>query len=287
MKREDFLTGMNGIDDRYILEAESPQTARRKAVRTTPAHGFGLAAAAVLAISIAIPNINSNAAEALQGLPVIGTYFKLVTLREYHYEDERHDANIKADGIVTGDMTANDPASLAAQETADEINVEITATTDKMIKTFKEEVARENSVKTTNVETQTITDNARWLSIKLSICESSADSYSHAVFYTVDKQSGKRITWDQLYPSDKDVRFSEISNYIAEQMRKEMKEDENKSYWIDSDMPEDDFKSISDRTQFYMDENDQLNIYFAQGEVGPMSMGEVTFLIPDKISGLN
>ena len=285
MKREDFLTGMNKIDDRYILEAESPQKTHRKTVRATSVNGFGLTVAAILAISIAIPNINSDAAEALQGLPVIGAYFKLVTLREFHYEDDRHDANIKADGIVT-DVTVNDPASLDAQKTADEINAEITATTDKIIETFKEEAAKENSVSTTNIETQTITDNERWLSIKLSIYESSADSYSHAVFYTIDKQSGKRTTWDQLYPSAKDVRFSEISNYIAEQMKKEMNEDESKSYWIDSDMPEDDFRSISDLTQFYIDESNHLNIYFAQGEVGPMSMGEVTFLIPDEISGI-
>ena len=72
-----------------------------------------------------------------------------------------------------------------------------------------------------------------------------------------------------------------ISENIKKQMRDQMKSDENADYWIDSkDFPEDDFKSIKADTEFYVNAKGEIVICFGQGEVAPMYMGAVEFVIP-------
>ena len=72
-----------------------------------------------------------------------------------------------------------------------------------------------------------------------------------------------------------------ISENIKEQMRQQMAEDENKMYWVDTDdLPEWNFQSITDETSFYLNEDGNLVICFNEGDVAPMYMGTVEFVIP-------
>ena len=41
--------------------------------------------------------------------------------------------------------------------------------------------------------------------------------------------------------------------------------------------------SITDDTQFYLNADNQLVICFSKGDVGPMSMGCISFTIPDDV----
>ena len=66
-------------------------------------------------------------------------------------------------------------------------------------------------------------------------------------------------------------------------MKAQMKEDENVTYWLDSEVPEWDFDSISDAATFYINQDGNLTIVFDEGEVAPMSMGVVEFEIPADI----
>ncbi|MFR6590683.1 MAG: RsiV family protein [Gallintestinimicrobium sp.] len=55
-------------------------------------------------------------------------------------------------------------------------------------------------------------------------------------------------------------------------MKEQMAADENKIYWLDSDMPEWDFTSITDNTSFYLNQNNEVVVCFNEGDVAPMSM---------------
>ena len=48
----------------------------------------------------------------------------------------------------------------------------------------------------------------------------------------------------------------------------------------DEEMEEWNFKSITEDTGFYLNENNNVVICFNEGDVGPMSMGTVEFEIP-------
>ena len=107
MKNTDLMDAMGGIKTEYIVEAAAsrgqkkviPLSAKRKpGVRLVA----GIAAAA--AFSVALPNTSPQVANAMQNLPVVGNYFKLVTFRDYHYESRKHSADISVDKVAVSEI---------------------------------------------------------------------------------------------------------------------------------------------------------------------------------------
>ena len=88
MKKMELLEGIGEMDEAWIAEAARPVKRigmKRHLLRVAAT------AAAVLAISVIIPNLNAEAADAMQRLPVVGSYFKAVTFRQYSYYDAKHE----------------------------------------------------------------------------------------------------------------------------------------------------------------------------------------------------
>ena len=85
-----------------------------------------------------------------------------------------------------------------------------------------------------------------------------------------------------LFRADSDY-IDVISDNIKEQMKSQMAADENVRYWLDSDMPEWDFTSITDNTSFYLNQNNEVVVCFNEGDVAPMSMGCPEFVIPNEV----
>ncbi|MDE5866591.1 MAG: RsiV family protein, partial [Lachnospiraceae bacterium] len=71
-----------------------------------------------------------------------------------------------------------------------------------------------------------------------------------------------------------------ISENIKVQMQEQMDKDENVYYWLNDEIVDWNFKSITDETSFYLNEKDNVVIGFNEGEVAPMYMGTVEFEIP-------
>ena len=77
-----------------------------------------------------------------------------------------------------------------------------------------------------------------------------------------------------------------ISDDIKKQMRKQMDEDENVSYWLDDkEVEEWNFEEIPEDVSFYVNENNELVICFKEGAVAPMYMGAVEFVISNEVLG--
>lgn len=62
-----------------------------------------------------------------------------------------------------------------------------------------------------------------------------------------------------------------------------MAADEMVMYWLDSETPEWNFKSITEDRTFYINEAGKLVIVFDEYEVAPGYMGSVEFEIPTEI----
>lgn len=54
---------------------------------------------------ITLPNTNGQIAYAMENIPVLGGFFRLVTVRQYNYSDENHDAEIELAQITYGEDT--------------------------------------------------------------------------------------------------------------------------------------------------------------------------------------
>ena len=71
-----------------------------------------------------------------------------------------------------------------------------------------------------------------------------------------------------------------ISDNIKEQMRAQMKENADVTYFVDDENNKFNFKSISNKTNFYVNEKGELTLVFDKYEVAPGYMGMVEFSIP-------
>ena len=74
-----------------------------------------------------------------------------------------------------------------------------------------------------------------------------------------------------------------ISENIKAQMQEQMDADENVYFWLNDEIEELNFQSITDETAFYVNADGEIVISFNEGDVAPMYMGVVTFTIPEEV----
>lgn len=101
-------------------------------------------------------------------------------------------------------------------------------------------------------------------------------------YYTIDLNTGKRLQLKDVFAEGADY-ITPISEAIKEQMKAQMDADENVYYWLDDEIEEWNFKSVTDETSFYINENGNVVMGFNEGDVAPMYMGAVEFEIPGDV----
>ena len=286
--------------DRARMEKKRAEHARRRSAWTA------VAAAAV--VMIALPNTNMQIAHAMENIPLLGGFFRLVTVRQYNYSDENHDAEVElaqitygedaGEGASVGEVAAAPKGTAAGsvegvgQEAAvanlsedgvEAVNQDMEATVEELIRQF-EDTLSEEGYHGLHVSQEVVTDNDRYYTVKLSVLETEASGYEHNQFYTIDKQTGNVVTLEDLFAEGSDY-ISAISENIKTQMREQMAADEGVIYFLDGDdMPEFNFQGITEQTNFYFNEKDELVIAFDEYEVAPGSMGAPEFVIPQEVT---
>lgn len=286
--------------DRARMEKKRVEHARKRSAWTA------VAAAAV--VMIALPNTNIQIAHAMENIPLLGGFFRLVTVRQYNYSDENHDAEVElaqinygedaGEGASVGEVAAAPEGTAAGsvegvgQEAAvanlsedgvEAVNQDMEATVEELIRQF-EDTLSEEGYHGLHVSQEVVTDNERYYTVKLSVLETEASGYENNQFYTIDKQTGNVVTLEDLFAEGSDY-ISAISENIKTQMREQMAADEGVIYFLDNDdMPEFNFQGITERTNFYFNEKDELVIAFDEYEVAPGSMGAPEFVIPQEVT---
>lgn len=272
--------------DRARMEKKRAEHARRRSAWTA------VAAAAV--VMIALPNTNMQIAHAMENIPLLGGFFRLVTVRQYNYSDENHDAEVELAQITYGE-DAGEGASVGeaavgaaapkgtAAGSVETVNQDMEATVEELIRQF-EDTLSEEGYHGLHVSQEVVTDNDRYYTVKLSVLETEASGYEHNQFYTIAKQTGNVVTLEDLFAEGSDY-ISAISENIKTQMREQMAADEGVIYFLDvDDMPEFNFQGITEQTNFYFNEKDELVIAFDEYEVAPGYMGAPEFVIPQEVT---
>ena len=263
--------------DRARIEKKRAERVRRRSAWT--------AAAAAVIVLIALPNTNMQIAHAMENIPVLGGFFRLVTVRQYNYSDENHDAEVEfaqiaygedaGEGVPAGEVAVG-AATLegTAAESVEGVGVGQEAAEAKL---------SEDGVEAVNQDMEA-TDNTLYYTVKLSVLETEASGYEHNQFYTIDKQTGNVVTLADLFAEGSDY-ISAISENIKTQMKEQMAADEGVIYFLDNDdMPEFNFQGITEQTNFYFNERGELVIVFDEYEVAPGSMGAPEFVIPQEVT---
>ncbi len=234
---------------------------------------------------ILIPNVSAPAAYAMAELPVIGSLFEAVTWRDYCSTDGRFSADVKIPEIRSSDREYTD-----GDENGDiaKTNAEIRAIAENLIAEFEASVAENaGGYAGLSVDYEVLHTTKEYFCLKLITFQSSGSGVEKDYYYTIRRSDEKQMQLADLFAEGADY-ITPISESIKEQMREQMRQNENVIYWIDSDEQDPaaawDFERIDAEQQFYMQEDGALVIAFDEGEVGPMSMGCVRFVIPKAVT---
>ena len=248
-----------------------------KRIRTRAA----LTAAAFVGAFLLLPNTSPVIAHAMEQIPVLGKLIEVVTFRDYEYESDRNHADIEVPEIKVELGLPEDQTLENLERTTDEINREIKKITDSLIEEFDTYLEQEG-YQDILVKSEILTATADYFTLKLLCYQGAGSGYQWNYYYTIDLNTGKRLQLKDVFAEGADY-ITPISEAIKEQMQAQMDADENVYYWLDDEIEEWNFKSVTDETSFYINENGNVVIGFNEGDVAPMYMGAVEFEIPGDV----
>ena len=219
------------------------------------------AAAAALALFVAVPNVSPAAAAAMGEIPVLGAVVRIVTFRDYQYDDGHNTADVHV-------------PELGGSGAADEANDQVQAYTDQLIARFQADCeAQGESFRSLDVTSSVVTDSDTWFTLRIDAVETQAGGYNFTRFYHIDKATGETVTLSDLFQPDADY-VSVLSAEVLRQMEEQMAADASLSYLTDE------FTAIDPEQSFYWNADGDLVLVFDEYTVAAGYMGMVEFTIP-------
>ena len=85
---------------RLKMKMEEAKCENRKERRIARITRSAATAAALVIAFITLPNLSPTIAYAMEQMPILGQFVKVVTFRNYEYEDEQHKAEVVIPEIV-------------------------------------------------------------------------------------------------------------------------------------------------------------------------------------------
>ena len=223
-------------------------------------------AAAALALFITVPNVSPTAAAAMADIPVLGAIVRVVTFRNYTYDDGYHSADVSVPELAGG---------AAAQEVSDQVR----AYTDRLIARFEETCEEElgkEGYHGLDVTSTVVTDTDEWFTLRVDAVEIQASGYEFSRFYHINKANDQVVTLKDLFREDADY-VTVLSGEVRRQMEERMAENTEASYF-----PEE-FTAIGPEQNFYFNTDGDLVLVFDEYTIAPGSMGMPEFTIPSDV----
>lgn len=240
-------------------------------------------AAAVALVFVALPNTSASVAKAMGEIPVLGNLIQVVTFRDYKYTSVRNNADIEVPKIADEKVKGNSRSEKNLKKSSKEINREISKISNNLIKEFEESKKQEEGFSDVVVKSEVLATAEDYFTLKLICYQGAGSGAEWDYYYTIDLRTGERMKLGDLFKEGSDY-ITPISDNIKEQMRTQMKKDANVIYWLDdSEIEEWNFEKIDKNQNFYINDKGNIVICFNEGDVAPMSMGCVSFEIPQKV----
>ena len=221
-------------------------------------------AAAALALCIAVPNVSPAAAAALEDVPVLGAIVRVVTFRNYVYDDGFHSADVSV-------------PELAGSQAAQAVNDQVQTWTDRLMEQFQQLCAdMGESYGDLTVTNSVVTDSDTWFTLRVDAVETQASGYQFSRFYHIDKATDQVVTLKDLFREDADWS-AVLTREVRRQMEERMAGDAGAAYF-----PEE-LTEIGPDQNFYFNESGEPVLVFDEYTVAPGSMGMPEFAIPAEV----
>ena len=231
--------------------------------RKHPAYRMAWIAAA-LALFITVPNVSPAAAAAMADIPVLGSIVRVVTFRNYTFDDGVHNAEMSVAELEGGD---------AAQT----VNEQVRVFTEQLMEQFQTQCEdMGQGYDSLNVTSQVVTDSDTWFTLRVDAIETQASGYQFSRFYHIDKVTGQTVVLKDLFREDADY-VTTLSDEVRRQMLTQMEEDPENAYSVEE------FTSIATTQNFYFAQNGELVLVFDEYTIAPGYMGMPEFTIPTDV----
>ena len=281
--KKEYESVSMGEEAMHVMRQRMEQGKKEKKIMEMKTWMKGVAVAAAVALVI-LPNTSSSVAYAMKNIPLLGNVVNVVTFRDYHYDQNKKTADVSVSKIDINTEGLEGESVDNAKKSSEEINREIEQITNQWVEEFKETM-RSDGYEQIMVKTEPINTTDKYFTLKLICYQGAGSGFEQDFFYTINLDTGKRMKLSDLFIEGSDYRTI-ISDDIKKQMRKQMDEDENVSYWLDDkEVEEWNFEEIPEDVSFYVNENNELVICFNEGDVAPMYMGTVEFVISNEVLG--
>ena len=241
------------------LEEESPAQPRRGGRR---GRWRAWTAAAVVTLLVALPNVSGSAASAMEQVPVLGSLVRVITLRNYFYDDGHSSADVSVPQ-VDGAGQAGDDVNQAIQENIYQLLDEFYADVDQ--------IAQGGGYQGLSVSYDVVTDNEHWFTLRVNAVRTQGSSAEMLRYYHIDKDTGEVATLSTLFPED--------SDYVAvlSQQVKDWLEGREDAFFYQE------FTSIDPEQSFYWGEDGALVLVFDEGSILPAASGNPEVMIPAQV----
>lgn len=279
---------------------------------------IGAAAAAVCIFFTGLVNGSTAFAASMENIPVIGRIAELVNFRSYSEETEDYkvsasipavvkeedgtngedtakgennakgEDNLTGEGIEADQEGAGEAVKKSSEERIADLNREIEKRCEQYTEEAKqraeeyhqafletggtEEEWKEHDIGIT-VDYEVKCENEKYLSFVVYGTENWVSAYATAYYYNLDSNTLQDVTLEDLFGP----RYVELIN---EQIKTQMKERVAKGDESFFGPEMGGFESISDETNFYINEDGKVVITFEKYEIAPGYMGIVEFEIP-------
>ncbi|MEK5529433.1 DUF3298 domain-containing protein [Viridibacillus sp. FSL R5-0468] len=237
---------------------------------------FGIAVAAALFMTSV--NTSSTIAYAFSDIPILDKVVKLITFREFKVDEGTYKADYKVPAIT----------NLDNKDLESSLNEKYLKENEQLYQEFlvdKKELKKNGGGHLgENSGYEIKTDTKQLLSIGRYYVNTVGSSSTTIKFDTIDKEKEIYITLPSLFKNENYIKA--ISENIQEQMRTQMKEDAELTYWVSGTGKElvfDPFEKIVKDQNFYINNKGKLVISFDKYEVSPGYMGLVEFIIPTEV----
>ena len=236
-----------------------------------------MATAAMLAIILfVLPNTSKTVALAMQQIPVLGDFIELITVRDYEYEDEQHQASIKVGELVLNEfadvqhMEASVKKELLA--TIKNINSEIQKVTTELLGDFETSVEDREGPLSVWTESIQIPSEEQYLVIKQECFMAAGSGMEWNYYYTIDLTTGKLLSLEELFKENADY-VPVLADCIEKQLKLVY------GYQLDEFLRDELVRQLEEEASFYINEAGNIVMCFDEGDIGPMSLGDLEIVI--------
>lgn len=238
--------------------------------------GAGKIAAAFVICVVFLLNVSPVFAKAQYMVPVLGDLCRIVTFREYHFEDDIKYVDAKIPQIEnTGKSDLEKRVNLEIQKIISQCIEENEAIAKDYYEAFIETGGKPEEFIpigiTVDYEIKCI--NEKYVSFVVSQYETAFNSYNDEYYYNIDLEGGKVFTLKQWYGNDyKRIVSENIENAIAG-----WSDEQKEMLWDDISI----IDLISENTDFYINPDNQVVVVFPRYEVAYGAAGALEFTIQE------